>query len=220
MSISWIINSLFKDLRFIWAGFIITFFLTGIIGYKITKPKVMPLDPANEYEIRTNEKSTKALDYLKAIYPRAITLDHVTWVSEDQAIGNLRTMTGQYLEYLPKGAGPAFQDVSRFYLSDEEAAYNICLKYGVELIIVRKQLLMLPQLNILFNDPQLNSEDYFKVSRKSTLSNEIDIAFNPRGQNTMLFKMLKCQQLNKFQLVYEDKDETSPLASLAVYQVK
>lgn len=220
MSISWAINSFFRKPVLLSASFIIIFLITGIIGYRITKPKIVPLDPANEYEIRTNEKNTKMLSYLKDFYPRAIALDHVTWVSEDQAIGNLKTMTGQYLEYLPKGASIAFQDVSRFYLSNETEAAEICLKYGVELIIARKQLLMLPQLNILFNNPQLNSEDYFKVKRKSPFSKETNIIFNPRGQNTMLFKMLRSQQLNKFKLIYEDKEKDASMADVVVYQVK
>ena len=176
------------------------------------------MDTSNESEIRINDKSVKALNFIKNIHPRAIALDHITWVSEDQSIGNLRTMTGQYLEYLPEGAGRTFKDAAGFYLSDETAAYDICRKYNIELVIIRKQLLMLTQLNVLFADPELKSDDYFIVSRKSPGSSTVDITFNPRGQNTMLFKMLRSQQLNKFQLVYEDKSPNTALADIVVYK--
>lgn len=159
------------------------------------------------------------LGFLKQKYPRAITVDHITWVSEDAAVGCLRMVDGQYLEYLPKGSSEVLQDISKIYLSDEDNAYKICQKYNVDLIIVRRQFLQLPQLSILFAPPELKSDQYLKITKEYEESAEITINFTPLGMQTIFFKMLNRQQLAKFELVYADQDKNNTLPFLVVYKV-
>jgi hypothetical protein len=197
--------------------FIITFLLVGISGYHISRVRLAPLDPKNGNEVRTNERSIKMLEFLRQNYPGAITVDLISWVSEDEAVGSLRMMSGQYLEYLPKGSSEALKDTSRIYLSNEEKAYAICLKYGVDLIIVRQQLLQLPQLSLLFAGNEFKSEDYFTINKES---DTLTITFNSQGTETILFKMLNCRQFKRFDLVYNDKNKNDPIAFIVVYKVK
>ncbi len=104
-------------------------------------------------------------------------------------------------------------------MSDEDNAYKLCQEYNVDLVIVRKQLLQLPQLSILFASPELKSDDYFKIVKESPNSPEMTISFTPPGMQTMFFKMLNRQQLGKFELVYVDQVQNDPLPFLVVYKV-
>jgi len=180
---------------------------------------IKPLDPNDINEVRTNALSIRMLEFLKQKYPKAITVDHISWISEDAAVGSLRMVGGQYLEYLPKGSSEALKDISRIYLSDEDNAYKICQKYNADLIIVRRQFLQLAQLSILFGPPELKSDDYFKIPREYEDSPDMTINFPPLGMQTMFFKMLNRQQLKKFELVYAEQDKTTPLPFLVVYKV-
>lgn len=209
----------FKEkFRYVLVLFTIAFLLLATFGYHISRVKIAPLDPRNPNEVRTNEKSVKMLKFLKSNYPRAVTVDHITWMSEDEAVGDLRIMAGQYLEYLPAGSSEALKDISRIYISDEENAYKLCQKYNVDLIILRKQFLQLPQLSLLFAPPELKSEDYLKVTKEKEEGNEITVSFTPKGIESMLFRMLSRQKLEKFELVYADADNTEPIPFLAVYK--
>lgn len=202
------------------AVFIILFLLLGVLGYRISAARLAPLDPKNANEVRTNEKSLKMLEFLKNKYPDAVTVDHITWMSEDEALGSTKMIGGQYLEYLPAGASEALKDISRIYLSDEEQAYKICQKYNVELIIVRRQFFQLPQLSIIFAPPELKSQEYLTVAKDDPRSAEITISFTPKGTQSMLFRMISRQKLNNFELVYVDADQEnkSPIPALVVYK--
>ena len=199
--------------------FITTFLVVGISGYYISAVRISPLDPKNENEVRTNAKSIKMLEFLKENYPQAKAVDLISWVSEDEAVGSLRMISGQYLEYLPKGSSEALKDVSRIYLNNEDRAYDICLKYGVDVIIVRQQFLQLPQLSLLFASNELKSEDYFNINKENEASNNFTISFTPKGVETILFKMFSRQKLKKFELVYQDLDKNHPMPFLVVYKV-
>lgn len=207
--------------RHIATVFIITFLAVGISGYYISSVRLAPLNPKSENEVRTNEKSIKMLEYLQKNYPEAIAVDLISWVSEDEAVGSLRMISGQYLEYLPRGSSEALKDVSRIYISNEEKAYEICLKYGADLIIVRQQFLQLPQLSLLFAPPEFNSNDYLAITKESPEAATYTISFSPRGMETILFRMLSGQKLKRFELVYADPtDKKSPMSFLVVYKVK
>jgi hypothetical protein len=215
-----IMRSLFKEgSLFIPLIFAVMFLSVGIWGYYVSDMRIKPLDPNNLNEVRTNAISLRMLEFLKQKYPDAITVDHITWVSEDEAWGSLRMVAGQYLEYLPKGSSEALKDVSRVYLSDEDNAYKICQKYNADLIIVRRQFLQLAQLSILFAPPELKSDDYFKITREYEDSPEMTMNFTALGMQTMFFKMLNRQQLKDFELVYTEMDKTTPLPFLVVYKV-
>ncbi|MFH0877439.1 MAG: hypothetical protein V1863_04360, partial [Candidatus Omnitrophota bacterium] len=150
-----------------------------------------------------------------------VTVDHITWVSEDAAVGDLRMVSGQYLEYLPPGSSEALKDISRIYLSDEETAYQICQKYGAELVIVRKNFLQLSQLSILFAPPEINSEEFVRVMKEAPESPEVTISFSPKGMQTVLFAMLNRLPMTHFEPVYIDRDPAGgPLPLLAAYRVK
>jgi len=216
-----IIGFLFKgDSRFIPLVFIIVFLLVGGIGYYISNLRLKPLDPKNINEVRTNEKSIRMLEFLKDKYPKAVTIDHISWMSESEAVGDLRMVGGQYLEYLPPGSSEVLKDISRFYLTDEEGAFDICQKYNTDLIIVRKQLLQPAQLSLLFAPPELKSEDYLKITKESPESSEMTITFTPKGIQTMLFKMICRQKLKNFELVYADQEKNEPFPFVVVYKVK
>jgi len=220
VGISRIVKFLFKkESRYIPIVFILVFLLVGGIGYHISASRLAPLDPHNVNEVRTNAKSIKMLEFLKTAYPNAIAIDLVSWVSEDEAAGSLRMVSGQYLEYLPAGSSEVFKDVSRVYLADEEAAYNICRKYDTDLIIVRQQFLQLPQLSLLFAPRELRSEDYLKITKETEGTNEMTITFTPQGTQTMLFRMLNRQKLNRFELAYADEDRAGSLPFVVVYKV-
>ena len=208
-----------QDSKYIPVIFCVIFLLVGAIGYHISDIRISPLDPKDINEIRTNERSIRMLEFLKSRYLNAISIDHIMWISEDAAAGSLRMVSGQYLEYLPAGSSEVFKDVSRVYLADEEAAYKICRKHNVDLIIVRKQLLQLPQLSILFAPPGLKSEDYLKVTKQSQDAAEMTINFTPKGTQTMLFRMLNRQPLKNFELVYADQEPNGPLPFAVVYKV-
>lgn len=221
VGVSRIIRYLFKEWSSnIAVSFIILFLLVGGIGYNISSVRLKPLDPSSANEVRTHEKSIKMLETLKEKYPKAITIDHITWISEDAAVGRLKMVGGQYLEYLPKGSSDVLKDISLIYLSDEETAFRLCQKYDVGLIIVRKQMLQLPQLSILFAPPGLKSDDYFKVTKKFPESEEVTINFSPRGLQMMLFRMLNRHELKHFELVYSDQYKNDPLPFVVVYKVK
>lgn len=216
-----IIRYLFKEWSSnIAVSFIILFLLVGGIGYHISSARLKPLDPSTMNEVRTHEKSIKMLRTLKDKYPRAITIDLISWISEDAAVGDLRMMGGQYLEYLPKGSSEVLKDISLIYLSDEETAFKLCQKYNAELIIVRKQILQPPQLSILFSPPGLKTDDYFKAVKEFPESAEITINFTTRGLQTMLFRMLNRQELKNFELVYSDQYKNDSLPFVVVYKVK
>ena len=220
VGVSWIVHSIFKkESLFIPVIFIVIFLSVGISGYYVSDMRIKPLDPNNINEVRTNAFSIKMLEFLKQKYPQAITVDHITWISEDAAVGSLRMVGGQYLEYLPKGSSEVLKDISRIYLSDEDNAYKICQKYNADLIIVRRQFLQLAQLSILFGPPELKSDDYFKITREYEDSPDMTINFTPLGMQTMFFKMLNRQQLKDFELVYAEQDKTTPLPFLVVYKV-
>jgi len=220
VGLSWIVRSIFKRESIITPIiFIVMFLVVGVSGYIISDSRIKPLNPNNIGEIRTNAFGLKMLEFLKEKYPNAIAVDHITWVSEDEAIGSLRMIAGQYLEYLPPGSSDALKDVSRIYLSDEEKAYNICRKYNVDLIIVRSQFMQLPQLSILFGPPEFKTEDYFKILQEYEGSPDITINFTQLGMQTMFFKMLSVQPLKLFELVYLEPTKNGPLPFLAVYKV-
>jgi hypothetical protein len=220
VAVSRIVRHIFKENSLsIPLAFITMFLVVGVLGYHISDVRIKPLDQNNINEVRANALSIKMLEYLKQKYPKAITVDHISWVSEDAAVGSLRMMDGQYLEYLPKGSSEVFKDVSRVYLSDEESAYKICQKYNVDLIIVRKQLLQPAQLSILFAPPELRSQDYLKITVGYQDSPDMTIDFTPLGAQSILFKMLNCQQLKRFELVYSDRTKNDPLPFLVVYKV-
>lgn len=207
-----------RDSKYLPALFGIIFLAAGITGYRISDIRMSPLDPGNPEEVRTNEKSISMLEFLRNRYPQAIAMDHIMWLSEDEAVGGLRMVNGQYLEYLPAGASEVFRNVSRFYLSDEQTAYDICRKYNIQLVIVRKQLLQLPQLSILFAPPGLRSEEYLKVTKQSPDTPEMTINFTPKGLQSMLYRMLNRQKLEKFELVYADQAPGDPLPFAVVYK--
>lgn len=220
IALSWIMRSVFKQGSIlIPLIFIVSFLAVGTWGYYISALKLQTLNPNNVDEVRTNTKSIKMLEYLKQKYPQAITVDHISWISEDAAVGSLRMVGGQYLEYMPKGSSQALKDISKIYLSDEDNAYKLCQKYNVDLIIVRKQFLQLPQLSILFAPPELKSEDYLKIVKESAEASEMNVSFTPLGTQVMFFKMLNRQQLSKFELVYADQSQNDPLPYLVVYKV-
>jgi len=199
--------------------FIFLFLLVGGIGYYISESNISPLDQERLGELRSNIESIRMLQYLRENYPAAITIDHITWVSEDEAVGGLRMVAGQYLEYLPQGASEVFKDVSRFYLSGEEAAYKICKKYNVRLAIFRKHFLQLPQLSILFSPPEIKSDEYIKISRLRPNSLDMRLDFTAKGRETMLFKMINRMQMKNFELIYSSQGKEDPLPQLAVYKV-
>ena len=220
IGISRIIRFLFKeDSRYLPLAFILVFLLVGVSGYRISRLRFAPLDPKNVNEVRTNEKSIKMLEFLQDKHPNAVTIDHISWMSEDEAVGSLRMVAGQYLEYLPAGSSEALKDTSRVYLSDEENAYKICQKYNTDLVIVRQQFLQLPQLSLLFAPREINSDDYLKITKEVEGSNEITINFTPKGTQTILFRMLNRQKLNRFELVYADQDKNTSLPFVVVYKI-
>ncbi|OGX15496.1 MAG: hypothetical protein A2166_05035 [Omnitrophica WOR_2 bacterium RBG_13_41_10] len=208
-----------KDSLSIAVIFIATFLVVGISGYYISSVRISPLNPNNKNEVRTNVKSIKMLEFLKENYPQSKAVDLISWVSEDEAVGSLRMISGQYLEYLPQGSSEALKDVSRIYLSDEDKAYEICLKYGVDLIIIRQQFLQLPQLSLLFAGNEFKSEDYLTITKQSEESNAYNISFTPLGIQSIFFKMLSRQKLKKFELIYQDPDKNHPFPFLVVYEV-
>jgi hypothetical protein len=221
VGVSWIVRFYFKEeSRYLSVVFILVFLSVGGIGYRISSLRLAPLDPTNTNEVRTNEKSIKMLEFLETKYPQAVTIDHISWVSEDEAVGSLRMVAGQYLEYLPPGSSEALKDTSRVYLADEEGAYKISQKYNTELIIVRKQLLQLPQLSLLFAPSELKSEDYLALAQGPEGSGQITITFTPKGLQTMLFRMLNRQKLERFELIYAEQDKNDPLPFVVVYKVK
>lgn len=221
IGLSWMVHSWFKQRSLsIAVFFMVMFLVVGSVGYFISSARIKPLDPKQYNEVRTNEKSTKMLKFLRDNYPGAATIDHVTWVSEDAALGRVRMIGGQYLEYLPSGSSEVFKDISRVYLSAEEEAYQLCRKHKVDLIIVRKQFLLLPQLSILFAPPEFDSQDYMKVTKESQESREITINFTPKGRQSMLFRMLNTEKLERFELVYADGYKNEPIPSLVVYRVR
>ncbi len=220
VAIPHLIRSMFKkESIFIPIIFIVLFLVVGISGYRISSSKLKPLNPDNIDEVRTNSRSIKMLDFLRQKFPHAITVDTMTWISEDAAVGGLRMVGGQYLEYLPKGSSQVLKDISKIYMSDEDNAYKICQQYNVDLIINRRQFLQLPQLSILFAPPELKSNDYLKIVKESQGSPEMTISFTPLGMETMFFKMLNRQRLSKFELVYVDRVQNDPLPFLVVYKV-
>jgi hypothetical protein len=160
------------------------------------------------------------LNFIRENYPDAITVDHISWVSEDEAIGKCRMINGQYLEYLPKGSSQAFIDVSKIYLSEEEEAFKICQKYNVGLVIARKHFLQLPQLSILFAPKELKSDDYLKIVKESPNSDKITVSFAPEGIKTLFFRMINRQNLQHFDLVYQDTGQSDNIPNLVVYKVK
>ncbi|MFH1355235.1 MAG: hypothetical protein ABIH19_03710 [Candidatus Omnitrophota bacterium] len=221
IAVSAIVRFLFgKDSKYLPVVFIVIFLIVGVIGYNISSQRLSPLDPDSISEVRTNARSIKMLKYLKDNYPQAVTIDHITWVSEDAGAGSLRMVGGQYLEYLPSGSAEVLKDISRFYLSDEDKAFEICKKYDVELVILRKQLLRIPQLSILFAPPELDSEDYLSPSKESRQSKELTINFTEEGVKSMLFQMLNRQDLKHFELVYADEVEDDSIPFLVVYKVR
>ncbi len=221
LGLSWIMRRAFrKESLFIPWVFIIVFLSVGISGLIISGSRIQPLNPDNINEIRSNALSLKMLEFLKQKYPQAIAVDHITWVSEDEAVGSLRMINGQYLEYMPKGSSEVLKDVSRIYLSNEEDAYKLCGKYNVDLVIVRSQFLLLPQLSILFAPPELKMDDYVRVVQEFEDSPEVNIQFSPLGIQSLFFRMLNRQPLKNFELVYSQEDKTRPIPFLVVYKVK
>jgi len=199
--------------------FIILLLLVGVIGYRISAAKLLPLNPKDTNEVRANERSIKMLEFINKNYPDSVTVDHITWASEDEALGKCRMMNGQYLEYLPKGSSQVFIDASKIYFVNEEEAYKICKKYNVELIIVRIHFLRLEQLSILFAPKELHAEDYIRVTKESQESQEITYNFTPLGTQTLLFQMLNCQKLKRFELIYRDQNQGESFPFLVVYKV-
>ena len=202
------------------AIFIILFLLVGIIGYRISAAKLSPLDLKNNNEVRSNGRSIKMLEFIHKNYPDAVTVDHITWVSEDEALGKCRMIHGQYLEYLPVGSSQIFIDASKIYFVNEEEAYQICKKYNVDLIIARMQFLRLEQLSILFAPKELKSENYVNVTKESQASQEITLNFTPLGTQTLLFQMLNCQKLKRFELIYRDQNQGERTPFLVVYKLQ
>jgi hypothetical protein len=162
----------------------------------------------------------KMLKFINENYPDSVTVDHITWVSEDEALGGCRMINGQYLEYLPVGSSQVFIDVSKIYFVNEEEAYKICKKYNVDLIIARVHFLRLDQLSILFASKELNIEDYIRATKESKTSQEITLSFTSLGTQTLLFQMLNCQKLKRFELIYKDQGQGGSLAFLTVYKVQ
>lgn len=221
VGLAWIVRFLVKEESVAFTViFLVIFMVVGSVGYHITGLNLRALSPGNPNEIRTNERNIRMLEYLKANYPKAVTIDHITWVSEDEAVGSLRMVSGQYMEYLPKGSSEALQDSSRAYLSDEEGAFKIFKKYNAELIIVRRQLLQLPQLTLLFAPPEFKSEDYLRVTKEREESEEVTISFTPKGTKALFFQMLNRQGLSRFELVYADDDKITSIPFAVVYKVK
>ena len=200
--------------------FLILSLLTGIIGYRISAAKLAPLDFKNTNEVRTNGRSMKMLEFINNNYPDSVTVDHITWVSEDEALGKCRMINGQYLEYLPVGSSQIFIDASKIYFVNEEEAYKICKKYNLDLIIARMQFLRLEQLSILFAPKELHNEDYISVTKESQESQEITLNFTPLGTQTLLFQMLNCQKLKRFELIYKDQNQGERIPFLVVYKVQ
>jgi hypothetical protein len=221
IGLPWIIHFFFKEeSRVFTVVFFIIILLVGSVGYRISNLNLRALDQKNPNEIRTNGRGIKMLEFLKSNYPNAVTIDHITWVSEDEAVGSLKMVSGQYLEYLPAGSSEALKDSSRVYLAEEEGAFKIFQKYNAELIIVRRQLLQLPQLTLIFAPPEFSSEDYLRVTKESEESPEVTISFTPNGMKSLFFRMLNRQQLNRFELVYADDDKIAALPFAVVYKVK
>jgi hypothetical protein len=200
VGICWLARFFKKDFSLVPIFFISMFILVAVTGYHVSREKLRPLNPKNPFEIRSNEKSIKMLEFLKAKYPKAITIDHIFWSSEDESVGDLRMVIGQYLEYLPKGSNEAIEDVSRFYFSDEVTAYKICQKYNVDLVIARSQILEGGMFEMLF---------YPLIRHKSI-----------QASGTMLLSMLNSQALKGFELVYIDREEPAAMPFAVVYKVK
>jgi len=200
--------------------FIILFLCVGIIGYRISAAKLEPLDSNNTDEVRANGRSMKMLEFIHKNYPDSVTVDHVTWVSEDEALGKCRMIHGQYLEYLPVGSSQIFIDAAKIYFVNEEEAYKICKKYNVDLIIARMQFLRWEQLSILFAPKELKLEDYVNVTKESNESQSMTLNFTPRGTQTVLFQMLNCQKLKRFELIYRDQNQGEHMPFLVVYKVQ
>lgn len=196
----WLARFFRKDSSLVPVLFISMFILVAVSGYNLSGTKVRPLNPKNPFEIRSNEKSIKMLEYLKSKYPKAITIDHIFWSSEDEAVGDLRMVIGQYLEYLPQGSSRAIEDVSGFYFSDEAAAYKICKKYNVDLVIARRQAV----------DPGMFEMLFYPLIRQEPM----------QVRQTMLFSMLKAESLKGFELVYIDREEPKAIPFAVVYKVK
>jgi hypothetical protein len=206
--------------KYIPAVFIIIFLFTGAAGYYISHLRLKPLDSNDINEVRANARTSRMLEFLKEKFPRAITIDHITWASEDEALGDLRMVGGQYLEYLPEGSSEALKDVSLVYFSNEEAAYKIFQKYNADLIIVRRQSLQMAQLSILLAPPEINPDDYLRIIKDSPDSSGLTINFSPAGTKTILFLMLQKANLKRFELVYEDSEPGNPVPFLVVYKVR
>jgi len=216
-----IVNYLFRNKpQYIPWVFSLLFLIMGAAGYHISASKLSPLNPNDVNEVRFNQKSAKMLNFIRENYPNAITVDHISWVSEDEAMGKCRMVNGQYLEYLPKGSSQAFIDVSKIYFSEEEEAFKICKKYNVDLIIARKHFLQLPQLSILFAPKELKSEDYLKVVKEAPTSDKITVSFAPQGIKSLFFRMINRQTLKYFDLVYQDAEQSDNIPNLVVYKVK
>jgi len=111
-------------------------------------------------------------------------------------------------------------------LSELMHGINLCYaqyykkKYNADLIIIRRQLLQLPQLTLLFAPPELNSEDYLRVTKESEESPEVTISFTSKGMKTLLFQMLNRRKLERFELVYVDDDKIASIPYVVVYKLK
>ncbi len=200
--------------------FLLLALIVGGLGHKISNMRIAPLEPNNINEVRTNTRSIKMLKYLKEHFPKALTFDHITWVSEDEAVGDLHMVGGQYLEFLPEGSSQVLKDVSVAYLGTEEEAYKIFSKYNAELIIVRRQILQLPQLSLLFAPPELKVDEFVKIIKEDESSEQITMNFTPQGMQSIFFRMLNKQKLDKFDLVYSDSIPGEPLPFVTVYKLK
>jgi asparagine N-glycosylation enzyme membrane subunit Stt3 len=209
-----------KETTIVTVLFILLFILTGVIGYHTSGLRLRRLDQNNPNEVRANARGIKMLEFLRDKYSKVVAIDHITWISEDTAVGGLLMVAGQYLEYLPKGSADALKDSLLAYLSDEEEAYRILSKYNADLIIVRRQILNMGQLSILFAPPELKSEDYMKITRDSLDPAQVSINFTPRGIQTILFRMLSRQELKHFELVYCDITSSDTLPFAVVYKIK
>ena len=201
-------------------AFLILSLLAGFFGYRISAAKLAPLDLMNNNEVRANGRSLKMLEFVSKNFPDSVTIDHITWVSEDEALGKCRMVNGQYLEYLPVGSSQIFIDASKVYFLNEEEAYKICKKYNADLIIARMHFLRLEQLSILFAPKELNSSDYISVTKEFEGSQEITLNFTPQGTQTLLFQMLNCQKLKRFELIYRDQNQGERTPFLVVYKVQ
>jgi hypothetical protein len=82
------------------------------------------------------------------------------------------------------------------------------------------QFLRLEQLSILFAPKELKSEDYVKVTKESQESQEITLNFTPLGTQTLLFQILNCQKLKRFELIYRDQSQGERMPFLVVYKVQ